>query len=193
MKKIICLVMLSLLVCGCDNKELGSNNLNRDSLKEIKESVESNKKIIEELNNKNKELESKIETLENEKEDLKKTISELKEKDKEVDKSILDKYTEVSKNIKDKYSEVSKSIADKYNELSKKISSSNSGTGSKYTVTKEQLLGKWDYVVGNSSITFTDENLLVHDNWIEWKGMAFPYLYKNGKLYISDDGVVLQK
>ena len=171
MKKILCLVVLSLLVCGCDNKELSNNNIGDETLKEIKESIESNKKIIEELNNKNKELESKIESLENEKEELKKTISSLESKDKEVDKT----------------------ITNKYNELVKKINSSSGSTSSKYTITKEQLLGTWNYVVGSSSITFTDENLLVHDNWIEWKGMAFPYLYKNGKLYISDDGVVLQK
>ena len=182
MKKILCLVVLSLLVCGCDNKELSNNNISEDSLKEIRESIESNKKIIEELNNKNKELESKIESLENEKEELKKTISSLESKDKEVDKIITNKYNEVSK-----------SITDKYNELVKKINSNSGSTSSKYTITKEQLLGTWNYVVGSSSITFTDENLLVHDNWIEWKGMAFPYLYKNGKLYISDDGVVLQK
>ena len=75
MKKIICLVMLSLLVCGCDNKELSNNNISDESLKEIKESIESNKKIIEELSVKNKELENKINELENEKESLKKTIS----------------------------------------------------------------------------------------------------------------------
>lgn len=183
MKKIVCLVLLSLLVCGCDNKELSNNNISEDSLKQIKESIENNKKIIEELNNKNKELEEKISALENEKEELKKTISSLESKDKEVDKTITNKYNEVSK-----------SIIDKYNELVKKINSSNSGSASsKYTITKDQLLGAWKDLNGNPEVTFTDENLIIHDNWFEWKGMAFPYLYKNGKLYISDDGVVLQK
>ena len=59
-----------------------------------------------------------------------------------------------------------KSITDKYNELSKKIGGGS--LGNKYTITKEQLLG-------------------------EWKDIAFSYIYKNGKLYLSDDGVVLQK
>lgn len=181
MKKILCLVLLSLLVCGCDNKELSNNNIGEDSLKQIKESIESNKKIIEELNNKNKELESKIESLENEKEELRKTISLLESKDKEVDKTITNKYNEVSK-----------SITDKYNELVKKINNSGSAS-SKYTITKDQLLGAWKDLNGNPEVTFTDENLLVHDNWFEWKDMAFSYMYKNGKLYISDNGMILQK
>ena len=170
MKKIVCLVVLSLLVCGCDNKELSNNNINEESLKQIKESIESNKKIIEELNNKNKELEEKISALENEKEELKKTISSLESKDKEVDKT----------------------ITDKYNELNKKIGSSGS-LGSKYTITKEQLLGEWKNLSGNPEITFTDENLTIHDNWFEWNGMSFSYIYKNGKLYISDNGMILKK
>lgn len=169
MKKIVCLILLSLLVCGCDSKGLNNNKLTEETLKQIKENIDKNNKLIEELNAKNKELETKIVELSNEKEELKKNISTLQEKDKAIDKN----------------------IQDKYNELVKKINNSNSN--SKYTITKEKLLGTWNYVQGNKSITFTNENLVIHDNWIEWKGLAFPYLYKNGKLYVSDDGVVLKK
>ena len=144
-----------------------NSKLNNNKLND--ETLKEIQKSIDEQKQLIEELTNKIETLTNEKEQLEKTILSLQEKDKAIEKN----------------------IQDKYNELVKKIN--NSSSANKYTITKEKLLGTWKYINGDNSITFTNDNLSIHDNWIEWKGMAFPYLYKNGKLYVSDDGVVLKK
>ena len=160
---IICFMFI---LCGCASNN--ESSLNSDTLNEIKKTVENNAKLIEELNTKNKELESKILMLEEQKTKLETSLTKLETKN-----------TAISTNLDTKYNELKTLI--------------NSKGTSNYTITKNQLLGTWKYGTSSQSITFTDENLVMHGNWFEWKGMAFYYIYKNGKLYISDDGYVLTK
>ena len=165
-KYILILVIICLLVCGCSKKE----NINDKTLKELKSSVENNTKLIQELTTKNEELENKVVVLEEEKKNLTDEIKKLQESD-----------TTISSNIDSKY-----------NELKTLINNKPSSSGNQYTITKQELLGTWKYS-DNSKITITDENLKIHGNWFEWKGMAFSYIYKDSKLYISDDGYVMSK
>ena len=51
----------------------------------------------------------------------------------------------------------------------------------------------WKRLNGNPEVTFTDENLVIHDNWFKWNEMSFSYIYINGKLFISDNGMILKK
>lgn len=167
MKKYISiLVIICLIVCGCSQK----GNVDDKTLKELKSSIESNTKLIAELTIKNQALENKIVTLEKEKQSLTDEVKKLQESD-----------TAISSNIDSKY-----------NELKTLINNKVSSSGNQYTITKNELLGTWNYS-DNSKITITDENLRVHGNWFEWKGMAFSYIYKDGKLFISDDGYVMTK
>lgn len=163
---ILILVIICLLVCGCSKKE----NIDDKTLKELKSSIESNTKLIQELTTKNQELENKVAALEEEKKNLTDEVKKLQESD-----------TSINSNIDSKYSE-----------LKTLINNKPSSSGNQYTITKQELLGTWKYS-DNSKITITDENLKIHGNWFEWKGMAFSYIYKDGKLYISDDGYVMSK
>lgn len=165
-KYILILLVICLLVCGCSKKE----NIDDKTLKELKSSIESNTQLIQELTTKNQELENKVVALEEEKKNLTDEIKKLQESD-----------TTISSNIDSKY-----------NELKTLINNKTSSSGNQYTITKNELLGTWNYS-DNSKITITDENLRVHGNWFEWKGMAFSYIYKDGKLFISDDGNVMTK
>jgi len=167
MKKYISLLFIAfLLLCGCGNEKV----TNDKELKELKESIESNSKLIEELTIKNKDLENKIVTLEEEKQLLNEEIKKLQESDKTI----------------------TSNVDSKYNELKASINNKPSNTSNQYTITKGQLLGTWKYN-DNSRITFTDENLKIYGNWFEWDGMSFSYIYKDGKLYVSDDGIVATK
>ena len=165
-KYVLILLMICLLVCGCGE----NSSIDNKTLKELKNNIENNTKLIEELSTKNQELENKIVTLEEEKNTLNDEIKKLQESD-----------TTIGSNIDSKY-----------NELKNLINNKLSSSGNQYTITKNQLLGTWKYSDGGA-ITITDENLNIHGNWFEWKGMAFSYIYKDGKLYISDDGVVMTK
>lgn len=165
-KHIFILFIFCLLVCGCSKKE----TIDDKNLKEIKNNIENNSKLIEELTNKNQELENKIVALEEEKKTLNDEIKKLQESD----------------------STISSTVDSKYRELKNLINNKPSSNSNQYTITKNQLLGTWKYST-NSEITITDENLKIHGNWFEWKGMAFSYIYKDGKLYISDDGYVMTK
>ena len=164
--KILIVFFVFLIVCGCDS----DSSIDTKELNKLKESIENNNKLIEKLTEKNKELENKITTLEQEKETLNEEIKKLQENDTTIN-------TNIDKN---------------YNELKSLINSNPSLTSNQYTITKDQLLGTWKYGE-NSKITFTDNNLSIHGNWFEWDGMSFSYIYINGKLYISDDGVVATK
>lgn len=162
---ILCIILL--FICGCSKS---NERINNNELKKLKEAIDNNSKLIEELTTKNQELENKVIALEEEKQSLNDEIKKLQESDKTINSN----------------------IDSKYNELKTLINNKISTTSNQYTITKDQLLGTWKYS-NNSSITFTDENLRIHGNWLEWKGMAFPYMYKEGKLYVSDDGYVMTK
>lgn len=164
MKKCI-LATICLLVCGCSQNE----GIDNKSLSELKSIVENNTKLIAELTDKNQILENQIVTLEEEKKNLTDEVKKLQESD-----------TTINSNVDSKYNEL------------KKLINNNQSSTNQYTITKNQLLGTWKYS-DNSKITITDENLKIHGNWFEWKGMAFAYIYKDGKLFISDDGYVMTK
>lgn len=167
MKRYFCLIfIIILLVCGCGNETV----TNDEELKELKTAIENNSKLIEELSTKNKDLEDKILTLEAEKQSLNEELKKLQESDKTMNSN----------------------IDSRYNELKTLINNKPTTISNQYTITKEQLLGTWKYS-DNSQITFTDENLKIYGNWFEWKGMSFSYMYKDGKLYVSDDGIVATK
>lgn len=178
-KKILFLSIILFGLCACSNDTNENNNITINdeiTLSELKEIVENNVKLIEELTNKNKELEEKITTLE------------------ENNKSLNDNLTTLQNRIvalEENNKTVNSTINNNYNELKNLITRNSYSLTNNYLISKNQLLGTWYY--GNNNITFTDENLYIYDNWFEWKGMAFSYIYKDGKLYISDDGLVMTK
>jgi len=175
---IIACVFVLIGVCGCQ-KEDNTNTSTKENdvvLSKLLTKIENNSKLIEELsikneelNNQNKELLEKIKTLE----ENKKTVDESIEKLENEDKTVKTK------------------IDNNYNDLKNLINNKPSGNINQYTITKDQLLGTWGY--DNNSLTFLDNNTEVIENWIIWKGMTIHYMYKDGKLYTSDDGVIMSK
>lgn len=181
---ICCFVLIN--VCGCNKNSKDNDKLaisSDTSLDEIKEIIQNNSKQIEELIAKNQELEKEISKLNEDKENLNKTITELQEQNKTNSSSLVV--------LQENDKTINSSIDTKYNEL-KSLINNNSSTKNNYTISKNQLLGTWKYG-SNGKITFTDENLNVYGNWFEWDGMSFSYMYKDGKLYLSDDGVIMTK
>ncbi len=83
--------------------------------------------------------------------------------------------------------EKNENLEKELNELKKEIGN----VEPKNTISKEQLVGTW--IFDDSEIVF-DENVNIYDNWIVTSdGMALHYYYKDNKLYIADDGVILEK
>ena len=62
-------------------------------------------------------------------------------------------------------------------------------------ISKNQLIGTWKS--RKQSLVFTDSNCDVIGNWIIYYGQeedaSIFYMYKGGKLYITDGGAVLTK
>ena len=170
-KIIYCLFlgMILLVLSGCGNGVALSED---NSLSELKELIESNSILIEELKNKNIELEGKISKLEEEKENLNKMVEELQNND-----------TNISSIIDDKYGDLKEIIDNKF------VSNSNN-----YTITKQELVGTWDALGFDDSITFSENGLEIIDNWIVVDGEStFYYMYKDGKLYVTDNGWIFTK
>ena len=143
-----------------------------NSLSELKELIESNSTLIEELKNKNIELEGKISKLEEEKESLNKMLEELRDND-----------TNISSTIDNKYGELKGIIDNKF--------ASNSNN---YTITEQELVGTWDVLGFDDSITFSENGVEVIDNWIVVDDEStFYYMYKDGKLYVTDNGWIFTK
>lgn len=168
MKKVVLSLLIIFILCGCSKKNNEAENkslIDSSSLSEIKELINNNTKKIEELSKKNEELEQKIVKLEEEIENLK-TNSETK-------------HTELENLAKQKAN----------------YTSNNNAIG------KGDLIGTWK----NSSYNWTfnsDGTVYIGDNvrnyyldgnWIIVGESALYYEYKNGKLYTTDDGVVLSK
>lgn len=163
------LYVIGLLICGCSNN---NETINNNELKKLKQAIDNNNELIQELSKKNKELENKIAILEEEKEGLNEEIKTLQESDKTINSN----------------------IDSKYNELKTLINNKPTTTGNQYTITKEQLLGTWENIGWNNSETFTNENTEIIGNWIIYKGnMTLHYMYKDGKLYVTDDGWIMKK
>lgn len=90
----------------------------------------------------------------------------------------------INDDINKKYQELKNS-----NTNSTKVVSTNN-----YTISKNQLVGNWKYLNNKNEISFTSNNVEVYGNWIIYNGyQAVYYMYKDGKLYITDDGVVMLK
>lgn len=170
-----------LFVCGCSDK---SQNLNSKELNELKDLIKANNEAIKELSNKNTELENKIALLEDENKKLKESATNIEKKVT----SLEDSDKNINSTVKSNYDELKKLI-------NSKVSSSNT---SSYTISKSQLLGTWNYIDYNSPITFTNDNVEVINNWIIFKNNSgnyrtLFYMYRNGQLYITDDGGILKK
>jgi len=174
---IICTFVL-LVVCGCQKESNTNTSIkeNNVTLGKLLTKIENNSKLIEELSIKNEELT-------NQNKELLEKIKTLEENKKTVDDSI-EKLENENKAVKTK-------VDNNYNDLKNLINNKPSGNINQYTITKNQLLGTWGY--DNNSLTFLDSNTEVIENWIIWKGMTIHYMYKDGKLYISDDGVIMSK
>lgn len=172
----ICCVLL-FGVCSCTNDDT-SSDISNNGLNELKLLIEENTLAINELKKKNEELESKLFTLEEDNKNLNDTITELENKISSLENS-------------DKT--INSSIDNKYSELKNMINNKMTATGN-YTISKEQLLGTWNNIGGSGTVTFANDNTEVFDNWIIYKGnMSVYYMYKDGKLYITDDGMVMTK
>lgn len=161
--------IVMIVLSGC-TKEVALNDDN--SLLEIKQMIENNSKIIQELQNKNLELEKKISKLDEEKKDLNNKLVELQNSDNNISSTIDNRYNEL------------KGIID-----NKMVSSSNN-----YTITKQQLLGTWNIVGHDGSQTFYENNFEIVGNWIIFDdNNTLYYMYKDGKLYVADNGWIFTK
>ena len=172
MKKVSILFFgLILLFVGCSNKEeVKTEDL---SLKEIEKTLKENENSIKELLQENKELEKKVENLNKENSQLNEKISLLEKSDESINDDINKKYQELKNS----------------NTNSTKVVSTNN-----YTISKNQLVGNWKYLNNKNEISFTNNNVEVYGNSIIYNGyQAVYYMYKDGKLYITDDGVVMLK
>ncbi len=133
---------------------------------------------------------------------LKEEITSLKQKlEEQTNDTSIDENTnldELKQTIEENNKKIESLSKDQKN-LESKVkdlqNTTNSSKNSTYTITKEQLLGTWSY--GENSITFTDSNCEVIDNWIilhrEGYDGDFYYMYKDGKLYTTDDGLIFSK
>lgn len=179
--KVLIFILVLFLVCGCDNK---TESLDSKQLDELKELIEVNNEAIKKLSDKNTELENKVTLLEEENKKLKETVTNT---DNKVI-SLEDSDKNINSTIKTNYDELKKLIDNK-------LSSSNT---SSYTISKSELLGTWNYIDYDSPITFTNDNVDVFNNWIIFKNNSgnyrtLFYMYRNGQLYITDDGGILKK
>ena len=178
MKRVGIIFCILFLFCGCSNQNVDFDSYEK-KLSDIMITIEKNNSLIEELKKKNEELESKILVLEDSNEKLNDTISELNGKIVSLENS-------------DKG--ITSSIDNKYGELKSMINNNNSSY-SNYTISKSELLGTWNAIGSYSaSLSFTNDNVDVVDDWIIYKGsMAVNYMYKDGTLYLSDDGYIMTK
>ena len=177
MKKIFLFLFILFCMSGCSSDST-TNTISDNDLDELRTLIEKNNTAIEELKKKNEELESKIVLLEEENKNLNNTIIEIKD-------NVSD--------LEDSDKTIVSSIDNNYNELKRLINSKVTSTGS-YTISKSDLIGTWKSVGSSSSLSFESDNVEVVGNWIIYKGyMAINYMYRDGRLYISDDGLVMTK
>ena len=192
MKKILMISLCLMLLTGCgatNNKELDSlreevnslkqqleangneptpnENTESTNLDDLKKLIDDNNKKIDDLSKEKKSLEDKVKKIQDTNDSLSKKVSDLESANKSL-KSTIDS-----------------------------LSPSNSSSKSnQYTITKKQLIGTWEYSNGHG-ITFTDSNCDVIDNWIIYHQNSYDstvyYMYKNGKLYVTDDGQLYTK
>ncbi len=177
MKKKILLWFFLTFICltGCGKKEQTNSptDFQDMDLEELREIVASNRDELNQLKKQNETLSTKIDSLETENKNLKEKIASLEKADQDLKSSDSSHYTELKKLI------------------------SSSGSSNLYTITKKQLTAKpWYYENGDAAITFQSGNTEVIGNWIIMKrdnnttGTLY-YMYKDGKLYASDDGWIL--
>ena len=158
-----------IVLSGC-GKDVALNDNN--SLLEIKQMIENNSQTIQELQSRNLDLEEKISKLEEEKENLSSKIEDLQNSDNNISSTIDNKYNEL------------KGIID-----NKMVSNSNN-----YTITKQQLVGTWNVVGNDGSQTFYENDVEIVGNWIIFDGNnTLYYMYKDGKLYVADNGWIFTK
>ncbi len=177
------------------NSEIDLENLNAEDLVKL---VNSNNKEIADLKKELASAQKQIEKLsnsnpsagDNSTADLQKLIEENNKKIEELTKN--------NKTLTDKVSSLeatNKTLKSSIDSLK-----SNSSSNTKYTITKEQLVGKWQDIVNGYEYEFT-ANSEVIDNWIFVEIVrsngkkttgALSYLYKDGILYVSE-GTALKK
>ena len=185
------LLSVILLLClfissGCENKEKDSVKTNsKDVLEKIENcDLDELKTIVKDNIKKTEELEKELENSKKEKEELIQTITDLE-----------NQLTE----LKNTTNNINNTIEAKYNELKGLIASSitNVSKTNNYTISKNQLIGTWKDLNSSSVLIFTNDNCQVLGNWVIYNynnsEMAFAYIYKDGKLYISEAGSTLIK
>lgn len=182
----IILVLCLLISSGCEKqKKDTSKKTNEYVSQEIENSdLDELKNIVANNIKKTEELEQELKNKQQENEELKKELDNLEEQ--------LNTFNDKNKTL-------TESIDNKYNELKGMIESTTTTatTSSNYTISKSQLIGTWKNINYDETIIFTEENSQVLGNWIVYnyngEEMAFAYIYKDGKLYISEAGATLIK
>ena len=208
-KKLILIIILVLVLTGC-----GSKNINQEMSK-LKEEMANIQKEVEDINKEDllKQIQSKnekIETLEKELTTAKQQIDQLYK-----DNNAKNNFTE---NLKMTVTDNNKKIEELTRNnlaLTNKVSSlettnktlnstisyikNNQSSNSKYTITKEQLVGKWQEKDGNYIYEFTENSEVIDNNWVileiiyedsDQSIFGMPYLYKDGILYVPEGVLV---
>ena len=188
MKKnnIFILIIILLLTSGCNNNQTNNQSLkNTDKeLQELKELIKNNSNLIKELSDKNKNLEEKITTLEEENKTLNETLVSIQEENKTLKDTVI--------TLNDTDEKINANFNAKYNELQTLINNKN--TSGSYTISKSELLGTWNIIGEHGTEVFTNENVEVIGNWIIYNGESpIYYMYRDNKLYLSDNGWIMTK
>lgn len=188
-KKIILgviLVLCLLISSGCESQEKDTPKKTSENVSQkIEDSdLDELKTIVADNIKKTEELEQELENSKKENEKLIKTITDL-------ENQLIE--------LKNTTNNINNTIEAKYNELKGLIASSITiaSPTNNYIISKNQLIGTWKDLNSSSVLVFTNDNCQVLGNWIIYNynnsEMAFAYIYKDGKLYISEAGSTLIK
>ena len=174
MKKnnIFILIIILLLTSGCNNNQTNNQSLkNTDKeLQELKELIKNNSNLIKELSDKNKNLNETLVSIQEDNKTLKDTVLTLNDTDEKINANFNAKYNELQTLI------------------------NNKNTSGSYTISKSELLGTWNIIGEHGTEVFTNENVEVIGNWIIYNGESpIYYMYRDNKLYLSDNGWIMTK
>ncbi len=154
------------------------NNTKNNSTENLKMTITDNNKKIEELTQNNLALANKVSSLEA----TNKKIEELTQNNL----ALTNKVSSLEATNKTLNSTIS-------------YIKNNQSSNSKYTITKEQLVGKWQKKDGNTVYEFTENSEVIDNNWAileiiyedkDQSTYGTPYLYKDEILYVPDGVLV---
>ncbi len=202
-KNLILIMILALALTGC-----GAKDLNQE-MEKLKEQLDNTQQEVEDLNKEDlikqvKRSNEKIETLEEELATAKQQIEQLSNENNTTDNlkmtinSNNKKIEELTQNNLALTNKVS-SLEATNKTLNSTISyiKNNQSSNNKYTITKEQLVGKWQNKNDddNTVYEFTENSEVVDNNWViveisyesgKKSTWGMPYLYKDGILYVPE-------